>query len=97
MQRDSVIDTVKRVLAEVTRNQAVLDMGEHTSLRDDLGVDSMTSLTFLMALEDNIPGFIVDADTLEPEHFRTIGSISDYVMQQVARRGGAATSAATLV
>ena len=83
MDRDTVIFTVKSVLADIIRNPAVLDMGEHTSLRDDLGVDSMTSLTFLMALEDNMVGFIVDADTLEPDDFRTIGTISDYVMQQV--------------
>ena len=91
MHRDSVVHTIKTVLAEVTHNPAVLDVSEHSTLRDDLGVDSMTALTFLMALEDSIPGFIVDADTLEPEHFRTIGSISDYVIQQLAIGHEAAT------
>jgi hypothetical protein len=27
---------------------------------------------------------MVDADSLEPDDFRTIGTISDYVMRQVA-------------
>ncbi|HEY1293360.1 MAG TPA: acyl carrier protein [Chloroflexota bacterium] len=84
MDRNTVVSTVKSVLADIIRNPAVLDMSENTSLRDGLGVDSMTSLTFLMALEDNIAGFMVDADSLEPDDFRTIGTISDYVMRQVA-------------
>jgi diaminopimelate decarboxylase/acyl carrier protein len=71
----------------------VLEVSEHTSLRDGLGVDSMTSLTFLMALEDSIPGFVVDADTLEPEHFRTIGTISDYVLQQLRWRAESTATA----
>jgi hypothetical protein len=65
MDRRSVIEIVKRVLAEITHNDAVADMDMNTSLKDDLGIDSMTSLVFLMALEDNIPGFVVEADTLE--------------------------------
>src|SRR4051794_7737916 len=69
-----IVDEVRRILADITQNDAVLDMGLNTTLREELGVDSMTSLMFLMALEDNIPGFMVDAATLEADHFRTIGS-----------------------
>ena len=85
MDRRSVIEIVQRVLAEITHNEAVADMDMNTSLKDDLGIDSMTSLVFLMALEDNIPGFVVEADTLEVEHFSIISSICDYVLLQLAR------------
>jgi acyl carrier protein len=81
----SVESSVLQVLAEITRDEAVLGMNLSTSLREDLGIDSMTSLTFLMALEDRIPGFVVDPATLEVEHFRTIGSICSYVRDQLAR------------
>lgn len=81
----TIVDQVKRILAEVTCNPEVLDLGADTQLRSDLGVDSMTSLTFLMALEDEIPGFVVDASTLEAEHFETIASICRYVELQLAR------------
>lgn len=82
---DTIIDTVKRILADVTHDDAVLGLGPETQLREELGIDSMTSLTFLMALEDQIPGFVVDAATLEAEHFQTIGSICRYVEEQLAR------------
>jgi hypothetical protein len=43
----------------------------------------MTSLSFLMALEDNIKGFIVNADTLDVEHLTSVESITSYVMQSL--------------
>ncbi|ADU10041.1 acyl carrier protein [Micromonospora aurantiaca] len=84
IQESELIDTVKRVLADVTHDDAVLDMDLDTQLREDLGIDSMTSLTFLMALEDAVDGFFVDATTLEAEHFQTIGSIYEYVRTQLS-------------
>ena len=84
IQESELIDTVKRVLADVTHDDAVLDMDLDTQLREDLGIDSMTSLTFLMALEDAVDGFFVDATTLEAEHFQTIGSIYEYVRAQLS-------------
>ncbi|ADL47376.1 MULTISPECIES: acyl carrier protein [Micromonospora] len=84
IQESELIDTVKRVLADVTHDDAVLEMDLDTQLREDLGIDSMTSLTFLMALEDAVDGFFVDATTLEAEHFQTIGSIYEYVRTQLS-------------
>jgi acyl carrier protein len=84
VDRESPSLTVRRVLADITHNDAILTMDLDTTLRDDLGIDSMTSLTFLMALEDSIEHFTVDAETLEADHFRTIGTICDYVESQVA-------------
>jgi acyl carrier protein len=81
---ESPSQTVRRVLADITHNDVILTMSRDTSLRDDLGIDSMTSLTFLMALEDSIDNFAVDAETLEADHFRTIGTICEYVENQVA-------------
>jgi len=85
MDGKSIVETVKRVLADLTRNSAVMDADLDTALKEDLGIDSMTSLVFLMALEDTIPGFVVDADTLEADHFRTIGTICEYVFAQLER------------
>jgi acyl carrier protein len=79
---DTITETVKRILADITHDESAVGMGLETRLREELGIDSMTSLTFLMALEDEIPGFTVDAGTLEAEHFQTIGSICGYVRLQ---------------
>ncbi len=83
MDRKSIVETVKAVLADITHNGAVADADLGTTLKDELGIDSMTSLVFLMALEDNVPGFVVDAETLEADHFRTISTICDYVIAQL--------------
>lgn len=76
-------DQVKAVLAEIINDESVKDMSLDTSLKYDLGIDSMTSLTFLMALEDAIDGFVVDVDTLDGEYFETIGTICNYVKMQL--------------
>jgi acyl carrier protein len=57
---------------------------EDASLKEDYGLDSMSTLTFLLELEDNIKGFVVDPDTLEPDDLLTLQSITDYVLKQVA-------------
>lgn len=74
---------VRQILAKVTRNSAVADMSLDTRLREDLGIDSMVSLTFLIALEEEIAGFSLDAATLNASHFETIGSIGEYVRRQL--------------
>lgn len=52
-------------------------------LKDDLGLDSMSSLTFLMELEDLVAGFNVDPDTLDGESLATVSSIAHYVERQI--------------
>jgi len=81
---DTTMTTVRQILADVTHNDAVTQMSLDTKLREDLGIDSMISLTFLIALEEEIPGFTLDAATLEAAHFETIGSIGEYVKLQLA-------------
>ncbi|WP_395375195.1 acyl carrier protein [Marinicella sp. W31] len=83
MNKQEITDSVKSVLATIINDESVKEMDLGTSLKDDLGIDSMTSLTFLMALEDEIDGFAVDVDTLEAEYFESIGTICDYVSLQV--------------
>ena len=92
MDRRSVAEVIKSVLADITRNDAVREMDLDTSLREELGIDSMTSLVFLMALEDNVEGFVVNADTLEAEHFESIGTICDYVVDQLERESAQVTT-----
>lgn len=74
-----LIVIIKNILAKELNVESLDELTESTSLRDDLGLDSMTTLTFLMSLEDNIDNFIIDANTLEGHHVQTIGSICEYV------------------
>ncbi|MBL4839152.1 MAG: acyl carrier protein [Kordiimonadaceae bacterium] len=83
LDRDAVLLKVKAVLAEIVNDEKVLEMPPTTSLKDDLGIDSMNSLVLLMNLEKELEGFEVDVETLDASHFESIGSIRDYVSMQL--------------
>lgn len=76
--------TVKKTLSEVISNDEILNLAETASLKDDIGLDSMTSLTFLMALENKLD-FTVDPSTLRAADFDSIQSICAYVATQKSR------------
>ncbi len=73
----------------------VLSLGDDTEilatskLKDDLGLDSMSSLTFLMTLEENVDGFVVDPDSLEMSDLNTVESITSYVQREIGMEDSA--------
>ncbi|GAA0722536.1 hypothetical protein GCM10009430_25050 [Aquimarina litoralis] len=83
MNTDIILDTIKNGLIDsipnITKDQIV--MGAH--LKNDLGIDSLSSMFFLTFLEDNIQGFEVNADTIEAKHFNTLKSIFEYVLNEM--------------
>lgn len=83
MDFEKVAAIVRGALAEQTKMDAVRDMPLSTTLRDDIGLDSMATLTFLIVLEDLIDDFAIDANTLEAEHVETIGSVCHYVCERL--------------
>ena len=60
-----------------------------TKLKEDLGLDSMSSLTFLIALEDMISDFSINPDTLDTNHLETVQSVVDYVTQEIMKKSSA--------
>ncbi|MEG0860767.1 MAG: phosphopantetheine-binding protein [Pseudomonas sp.] len=70
-------------LSDILR--VVLKLPEHTvinsdtHLRDNLGLDSLTSMELLISLEDEIEGFFVNPDTLVPGHFNTVATLAGYI------------------
>jgi acyl carrier protein len=81
MNRNETVDAVMIALAEVLQRE-LPPMDEHTRLFEDLHLDSTSVLELLMALEDSV-GMEVDPEELRPEHFKTIGSLADYVLDQL--------------
>lgn len=81
--RNELVLKIKKALRKT------LNLGENekihpgTKLKEDLGLDSMSSLTFLLALEETISGFIVNPDTLKMEDLATLDSITHYVFEEV--------------
>ena len=84
MQRTTLIKNIHSALAE-TLDKSEIYFHDQALLRDELGLDSMNSLTFLMALEDKIDGFRVNAENLEEKDLTNIGSVADYVQRELAQ------------
>jgi acyl carrier protein len=78
MNRQDTLIAITAALSEVLQSD-LGELGEETRLFEDLNLDSTTVIELLMALED-VLGILVDPDTLQPEHFTTVGKLADYVM-----------------
>lgn len=74
---------VKNALASTLGFSSVdlIDMDSH--LKNDLKLDSMSSLMFLMKLEETIDGFYVDPETLEMRDLETVNTIVNYIDMQM--------------
>ena len=79
-------NTLSVVIVEALRSLMNLPESEtislESSLREDLGLDSMSTLSFLMVLEEKIDGFVVDPDTLDANDLKTVGSVMNYITRE---------------
>ncbi len=83
MDRAQVVEQIRTVIATLLgRDLPVLD--EDTKLTE-LGLDSTGVLEMLIELEQHAQ-FEVDADSLNPEVFATVRSLTDYVLQMTPVR-----------
>lgn len=78
---------VKNALASALSfsNADSIDIGSH--LKNDLQLDSMSSLMFLMKLEETIDGFYVDPETLEMRDLETVNTVVNYIDMQLISKG----------
>ncbi|PIZ04947.1 MAG: hypothetical protein COY58_01390 [Gammaproteobacteria bacterium CG_4_10_14_0_8_um_filter_38_16] len=74
---------VKKALAESLNFSDIASIKTDDHLRDDLQMDSMSSLMFLMKLEENIEGFFVDPETLQMRDLETVSSVVNYINIQM--------------
>lgn len=72
-------DTLAKTLCIMNHDE--IQLNHH--LRKDLRLDSMSSLMFLMRLEERINGFFVDPETLGTSDLETVASIIHYVQYQM--------------
>lgn len=77
MDRSEIVEQVRITLSAVL-NRDVVGLGEDARLFEDLALDSTSVIELLMGLEDTVD-LQIDPDELEPEVFRTVGSLTDYV------------------
>ncbi|OGT26794.1 MAG: hypothetical protein A3I77_08280 [Gammaproteobacteria bacterium RIFCSPLOWO2_02_FULL_42_14] len=76
---------VKQALASALHYQDIESIHNEAHLRNDLQLDSMGSLMFLMKLEESIDGFYVDPETMHESDLETVNSVIGYVNSQTMR------------
>lgn len=77
MSRNDIVTLISRCLGEVLRTDPP-SITEETTLPGDTGLDSLSSLELLMAVEE-ATGVTFDPDTLDLSQFATVGALADYV------------------
>jgi acyl carrier protein len=82
MNREQTIEQIRIALSTVLGRQ-IPDVSEDVRLVEDLSLDSTSVIELLMALEDTT-GLEVDVDDLEPDVFRSVGSLADYLAAAVS-------------
>jgi acyl carrier protein len=76
---DPVVAAIKHALSQVL-GRDLADVTEQTRLFEDLALDSTSVLELLMAIEEDM-AVEFDPDGLRQHHFKSVGSLSDYVRE----------------
>lgn len=82
--KKEIIEIVTEGLVQILNVDGV-EVRLDSHLRDELGLDSLSSMEFLVYLEDEIEGFVVNAETIEARSFNTVETISNYVYAELER------------
>jgi acyl carrier protein len=81
---NNIINVINKALCD-TLNLPVENIIKENTRLCDLGLDSMSTLSFLMALEDGINDFVVDPDRLDTKDLETVGTVISYVSSEITQ------------
>lgn len=81
MTREDLLIRLEEIIKEQDPAKALL-ISEKTSLKDDLGVDSIELMEFVINVEDAFSISIPDEDV---ETLMTIGDLIDYLQKKLAK------------
>jgi acyl carrier protein len=82
MSDTAIRDRVASTIVDVLKVDADL-VGTDTRIREDLGSDSLDSVTLVMALEDEFGGSINDNDA---KSLTTVGEVVSYISRRVEEK-----------
>lgn len=83
MESSKIIDIIKDGLMDSIPNLKKEQIEFNSHLKNDLGIDSLSSMFFLTYLEEKIADFEVNADTIEAKHFNTLETIYSYIESEI--------------
>lgn len=76
----ALIEDVLRKVLNLPSSEVI---NKESDLREDLGLDSMSTLSFLIELEEKIDNFTVNPDRLEAEDLKTVGTVLNYINREI--------------
>lgn len=79
----NLLARVTSIVRETLNLSDKVTLEGETHLQNDVGLDSMTSLALLVALEERIEGFSVDPMTLTDNDLMTINHVVHYVESSI--------------
>jgi acyl carrier protein len=82
MADEGIRERVESTIVDVLKVNAA-DLGGDQRIREDLGADSLDSVTLVMALEDEFGGSINDNDAKSLE---TVGDVIAYISRRVEEK-----------
>lgn len=78
---DKTFSAIKNALIEVLELDEEIKLSKETRLKEELGLDSLASLTLILKIEEILKDVNIDVDSLEPEHFETLGTLHSFLEQ----------------
>ena len=75
--RQQVVESMQTLLPRVLRRE-LPDLAEDTSLFDELGLSSVTTLELLLELEESLD-IQVDVEDIDQDDLRSVGTLADFV------------------
>ncbi|MDF5710780.1 MAG: phosphopantetheine-binding protein [Nostoc sp. S4] len=75
-------ETIKKVLSEVKDTpEAVMTLSDDTDIINDIGLDSLQMVTFMLKLEEELD-IQIDFDNLDFSNLMSVGSLCDFLSKQ---------------
>jgi len=82
MPAEAIRERVENTIVDVLKVDAA-ELGSDRRIREDLGADSLDSVTLVMALEDEFGGSINDDDA---KSLATVGDVVTYISRRVEEK-----------
>ncbi|AXW85639.1 phosphopantetheine-containing protein [Lonsdalea britannica] len=72
------LDVIKQALQDVLETPS-LDVTKNTRFEEDLDLDSVNFVQFLLTLEDSIEGLMFDPDQISQHSFSSVGALAEWL------------------
>lgn len=80
-----ILPIIKKAVIEVLELKTDIKLSKKTRLKEELGLDSLSSLALILKIEEMVDGFIIDAENFEPNHLETIETLCLFVEHQIKK------------